>query len=154
MSLSSSFEILDDYVREEASRRDYQLLDINFKGRNPLRVEIVLDKKGGITLDECGDFNRNITGWIDENEVFKCAYSLDVCSPGLDRELKTDRDYVWAAGKEVKITTLKPVSGRNEITGILSGKNESGKVQITDPEGNEIIMDPEMISKVKLEVNL
>jgi len=147
-------EKLTAYIGEEAERRNYQLVDIRVKGRDSLLLEIVLDKEGGITLDECSDFNRNITSWIEECAVFDGAYALDVCSPGLDRKLKSDRDFLWAEGKEVVITTHEPVDGKKEIVGRLLESDDNRRVVIEKKDGSTIRIERAIIANAKLRVEV
>jgi ribosome maturation factor RimP len=147
-------EELKEHIREEAERFDYQLVDISTKGRDTFFMEVVLDKEGGITLDECGEFNRRITSWIEEQNLFKGSYTLDVCSPGLDRELKSEGDFSWALGKEVKVTMHKAIGGKSVIIGELLEVDNKTDIVIKEAGGSKIHVDMDNVAKAKLHVEI
>ncbi len=145
---------LTTHIDEEAERINYRIVDIQVKGRDSLLMEIVLDKEGGISLDECSDFNRNITSWIEKCGVFDGPYVLDVCSPGLDRKLKSGREFLWAEGKEVVITTHEHVDGKKEIVGRLLESDDDGKVVIKKKDGSTIRVERAIIANAKLHAEI
>lgn len=141
---------LAQYIREEAERLHYQLVDIAAKGGYTLLLEIILDKEVGITLDECSDFNRNITSWIEEHGVFDGGYTLDVCSPGLDRKLKNDSDFLWAQGKDICVTTYEPIDGKRKIVGKLLRLDGKGDIIIDERGGSTLHIGKEAIASARL----
>ena len=145
-------EKLVEFIRKEAERADYELLDISARTGRGLSVEVIIDKTGGILLDECGDFNRRISDWIDSEELFIGGYTLDVCSPGLDRVLKTEKDFSWARGKQVEIIVHEPVDSKSEIQGELIDTDEAGSVTVKQSDGRTVRLDKNNIAKAKLRV--
>lgn len=79
-------------------------------------LRIHLDKPGGITLDDCEVFHKAVQPLLEQVDYD----FLEVCSAGLDRPIKTERDARKAAGHEVEIKLFKPRDGSKEYTGILS----------------------------------
>jgi len=97
-----------------------ELVDIEYLsegGRWVLRIYV--DRDGGITLDDCVQVSREIEDLIDVKEFFKQPYVLEVSSPGLNRPLKREKDFVRAIGEEVSIRTSAPVGGRRNFKGRL-----------------------------------
>jgi ribosome maturation factor RimP len=150
MSLVGVPEELRDHIREEAEKSNYQLVGITTKGGDSFFMEVVLDKEGGITLDECGEFNRRISFWIEEQNLFRSGFTLDVCSPGLDRQLKEDGDFSWAVGKEVKITVHAPVNGKSAIIGVLVEADAGKDLVVEESEGDKLTVARDNIAKAKL----
>jgi len=87
--------------------------------KNILRIYI--DKDGGVTLNDCEKASKAIDSKLDEINLIKSSYFLEVCSPGLDRPLIKDKDFIKFQGKKIKIKTLEPVEDRSNFTGILTG---------------------------------
>lgn len=141
------------YIEEKAESFEYQLIDVSTKGASSAFIEISLDKEGGISLDECAEFNRNISTWIDNKGLFGGVYTLDVCSPGLDRALKSDREYQWAIGKEVKISTYEPVGDKRDIIGKLLELNGDESIVIEE-DGKPIAVNRKNIAKAKLKISI
>ncbi|MGB2600362.1 MAG: ribosome maturation factor RimP [Candidatus Omnitrophota bacterium] len=154
MSLVGVPEELRDHIREEAERSNYRLVGITTKGGDSFLMEVVLDKEGGITLDECGEFNRRISSWVEEQNLFRSGFTLDVSSPGLDRELKEDGDFSWAVGKEVKITVHEPVNGKSAIIGILVEADAGKDLVVEEDEGNKLTVARGNIAKARLWVKI
>jgi len=149
MSARVPGELLE-FINKEIEKADYQLVDVIARGVSSF--EIVLDKLGGISLDECSAFNRAISAWIVQNNMFSTGCAIDVCSPGLDRALKSDNDFLWATGKLVTIKTHEPVGEKREISGKLIKLEETDDVVIEDENGSEISVSRKNIAKAKLKV--
>src|SRR3989338_2964160 len=95
-------------LRHEIEKLGAELVDISVRrsgGRNAL--VITADKAGGITLDDCAVINRHLSRYLDEfpgeGGFFNGPYYLEVNSPGLDRPLKTEKDFLRAKGKIVRV---------------------------------------------------
>ncbi|MFH1310656.1 MAG: hypothetical protein ABIH85_08285 [Candidatus Omnitrophota bacterium] len=142
-------EILLEFILQKALKEGYDVVDIEVKGSRNFFMEIVLDKKNGITIEECGNFNKKIISWADKNNIFSRSYTIDVCSPGIDRELKSDSAFLWGRGKRVEIRLREPVDGKNVIEGTLVKKNDDGDI-IVEIGGNEICIREENVNKTKL----
>ncbi len=111
-------------------------------------MRVVLDKKGGITVNECAFFNNELSQFLDEEDIINEEYLLEVSSPGLDRKLKKDSDFVWAVGKNVKINTYGPIDGKNTFSGRLLGL---GVDTVVIDEGESSVEIPRnLISKAQV----
>ncbi|NLX82436.1 MAG: ribosome maturation factor RimP [Clostridiales bacterium] len=80
-----------------------------------LYLRIYLDKEGGITLNDCEAFHRAVQPRLERIEYD----FLEVCSAGIDRPIKTERDARKAVGQEVEIKLFKPIDGQKVFTGIF-----------------------------------
>ncbi|MFC4161167.1 ribosome maturation factor RimP [Chitinimonas lacunae] len=108
----------------------YELVDLELAHNGLVRVFI--DKSEGITLDDCVTVSNHLTHLFTvENIDYE---RLEVSSPGLDRPLKKEADFVRFAGQQVKIKLRLPLDGRKNIQGELRGMLD-GAVQVaTGPE--------------------
>ena len=82
-------------------------------------LRVYADKEGGINIDDCVLISRALEAKLDEEDLIKDAYILEVSSPGLGRPLKKDRDFERNLGKAVEIKLYKPLEGCKEFEGIL-----------------------------------
>jgi ribosome maturation factor RimP len=132
----------------------FSLVDVEYKreqGGWVLRVFI--DKKGGVTLDDCAQVSREFGQLLDVEDIIPTSYHLEVSSPGLDRPLKKEEDFVQYTGRKVRIKTKEQVSGRRNFKGALLGCSE-GKVMVK-VEGSEVFAIPfTSILKANLEIEL
>src|SRR5438094_9517736 len=89
------------------------LVDLEFRPRRPRGVlRLFVDKAGGVGIDDCQRVSRELGDVLDASALIDTAYDLEVSSPGLDRQLRTDREVrsatskranCWlAAGQEVR----------------------------------------------------
>lgn len=103
-----------------AAEYGYYVVDAQFKkeaGKQFLRLFI--DKDGGVGIDDCETFSRAFSDAIDELDPIEQEYTLEVSSPGVDRKLKTEREFLHYAGREVDVKLFKAVDGKKEFSGIL-----------------------------------
>lgn len=139
-------EELMNHIRGEISRMNYQLVDVTVKGKDTAMIEIILDREGGITLDECSRFNRDIAGYIEQSGFFGGMFTLDVCSPGLDRELRTDNDYLWARGKKVRVVTYD----QKVIVGKLFLSDDPSVLVVEEESGAKVNVERHKVSRARL----
>ena len=114
-----------------ADKMNYELVDAELVKEGPGRyLRIYIDRPGGISLDELEKFHREIQPQLD-----RVDYDfLEVCSPGLDRPLKKDRDFEHALGGKVEVRLFKPVDGKKLFEGALRAWNAE-TVTIEDASG-------------------
>lgn len=96
------------------------VVDAQFKkegGQQYLRLFI--DKEGGIGIDDCEMFSRAFETEIDKSDPIECEYILEVSSPGVDRKLKTQREFLHYIGREVDVKLYKAQNGMKEFSGVL-----------------------------------
>jgi len=146
-------EILEGFLGDNG----YELYNIEYIKEAKdwfLRVYIDWTQDGDeryIGTDDCEKVSRYLSGKLDEIDPVESNYYLEVCSPGLDRALLKEKDYLRYSGKEVEVSLYKAIDGRKKFDGVLKGL-ESGKVIITDEKGNEIEFPKEHVARAKLKV--
>ena len=136
-------------VRPIADERKYYVVDIACKretGNTVLRI--VLDKEGGINIDECAKLNAELNEILEKEDQVDEQYTVEVSSPGLDRKLVKDTDFTWAVGKKVKVTTYAPIDGKNTFSGIFVGMGEN--TIVVDENGASCEIPREKIAKAKV----
>ena len=65
-------------------------------------LSFFVDKPGGVSIGDCQAVSREAGDVLDVTGLIEPAYDLEFSSPGLDRELRSDREYAWAVGKDVR----------------------------------------------------
>lgn len=109
------------------------IVDVEVKGSagKPV-VSVYLDTdQGGIDLDACAAISRRLQVLIEANQLFGSTYTLNVSSPGLDRPLKSARQYASNKGRKAKIRYS--VDGKPQVI--------EGTIRETDENGVEIEHD-------------
>ncbi len=111
---------IEALVEPALSDMGYELVAVQYlseHGRWILRI--LADKPGGITLDDCALLSRRIGPLLDIKDIISHEYVLEVSSPGLDRPLVKEEDFLQAIGKKIKVRMVVPVNGRRRFTGYL-----------------------------------
>lgn len=91
-------------------------------------LRIFIDKPEGISIDDCTNVSHAVEPIIDEADPIDMSYYLEVCSPGIERELTRLQHYTACVGEKVKIKLYRPVDGLREFTGVL--ESADGKAVI------------------------
>ena len=107
-------------LEEIAAPMGIELVDVEFKqGKSPV-LTVYIDTETGVDLDTCEKYHRAIDAPLDElDPTFGGAYTLNVSSPGLDRPLKTERDFARVQGQKVEVKLYAPVMGKKYFEGTL-----------------------------------
>jgi ribosome maturation factor RimP len=122
----------------------YELVDLEKSGRGLMRV--YLDKPEGITLDDCELVSNQLTRlFMVEGVDFD---RLEVSSPGLDRPLKKEDDFVRFGGQKAQLKLRMPLAGRKNFVGIL-GAVQNGVLQL-DVEGSQVAIELSNVDKARL----
>jgi len=142
-----------DRVKEIAApicdSKNIELVDVEFIKEGPHRfLRIIIDKEGGISLDDCQLISSEVNVILDKIDPIEENYFLEVTSPGVERELKREEDFKKFAGKDIQINLFQPIDGQKIIKGILVGLNE-GEIKILS-EGSELQIPLNKTSLVKL----
>mgnify|MGYP001218825670 CR=1 FL=1 len=94
-------------------------------------LRLLIDKEGGVTLDDCTLISREVGRNLDVEDFISTPYTLEVSSPGLNRPLKTERDYLKYRGHLIRVKTFSPVGNRRQFKGKLLGiSNREIEIQV------------------------
>ena len=142
--------ILEPLLKAEG----FLLVNVEYKWEQGSWVlKVFLDKDGGVTLDDCVRMSAEFGQLLDLEDIIPTSYRLEVSSPGLDRPLKKEEDFIKYSGRKVRIKTKDQVLGRRNFKGDLLGCAD-GKIMIR-VEGSEVFNIPlSSILKANLEVEL
>ena len=127
----------------------YELVGVEFhphKGNALLRVYV--DQESGVTVDDCARVSHQLSGVLDVEDLIPGNYTLEVSSPGLDRPLFGEENFVRFAGSEVRIQLTEPRHGRRNFKGRLMGVRGGQVVLVSD--GQELLFPVETIGKARL----
>lgn len=97
-----------------------------------------VDTEGGIGIDKCEEFSRAVELVLDKEDIIDKEYSLEVSSPGVDRKLKKEREFLYYIGREVEVKLYAARDGVKEFEGILKGYHDKTAVVEINGEDKEI----------------
>ena len=139
------YELIKDAVEAEGVR----LWDVRFlKEGASWYLRVFIDKPEGISIDDCTNVSHAIDPIIDEADPIDVSYYLEVCSPGIERELTRSRHCEESLGKQVRLKLYRAYDGKKEITGTLEDVTEENVTLVT--EGNALTVERKNISKANL----
>ena len=130
-----------------------ELVDVEFKkeGKNWV-LRVFIDKEGGVTLEDCQKISRLAGDLIEVEEVIEPAYTMEVSSPGLNRVLKKEKDFIKFSGKKICVQCHAPLNGRKKFTGILKDfKNQSIRLEV---DGQLQIIPINRVAKANLVIEI
>ncbi len=149
-------ETIETIVKEIIhDRKDLFLVDVKTSGHSgSQKVLVLIDSDQGIGIDDCSKISRKLSAIIDEKDLIKGKFILEVSSPGIDYPLKSERQYKKNVGRKLQVTTaekefkgeLITISG-DSIT-IKSEKKVKNKI-----ETEEVEIPFEKIDKAKVLVS-
>ena len=122
----------------------YELVDLELSARGLMRVFI--DKPEGISIEDCERVSHQLTRLFTVEGVnFE---RLEISSPGLDRPIKKQADFVRFRGKKVQLKLRSPLEGRKNFVGVL-GELQDGILQL-DVDGSLVGIDLSNLDKARL----
>lgn len=139
-------------AEQVADDQGMELFDVELLGKGKLLLRAIVDKEGGITLDDCESFSRSLEALLDVENPIPVSYTLEVSSPGLDRPLRNLKEFERHVGKLARIITAEKIENQNLFIGrILDVNSHFLKLSVHD---RELDIPFEKISKARLEVEL
>ena len=127
----------------------YSLWDVEYVKEGPDYIlRVYADKEGGIGIDDCVAISRKLSDKLDEEDMIKEAYILEVSSPGLTRPLKKDRDFERSIGRKIEVKLYSADRGAKELEGDL--KTFDQEYVVIDVDGEERRLERNNISSVRL----
>ena len=124
-----------------------EIVEIEFKQGKEPALTVYIDTENGVDLDTCEKFHRAIDPVLDEvDPTFGSPYTLNVSSPGLDRPLKTDRDYQKCIGQKVEVKLFAPIKGKKFFEMTLKGHDEA--CVYLEEKGEELKLEKTRIAKI------
>ncbi|AAU40779.1 ribosome maturation protein RimP [Bacillus licheniformis CG-B52] len=134
---SMSNKVIDtvsEMVQPILDNLQLELVDIEFvKEGQSWFLRVFIDSDDGVDIEECAKVSEALSEKLDEADPIKQNYFLEVSSPGAERPLKKEADFMKALGKNVYIKTYEPIEGNKEFEGELSafdGENVEVTVMI------------------------
>ena len=127
-----------------------EVVDVEFlfeNGRWILRVFI--DKEKGVTLDDCASVSRELGDLIEAKNIIDYHYVLEISSPGLNRPLKKESDFMRSIGKMIKLKMFRPIDKRRNFVGRVTNVRE-GMISLLIDDSNLVELPLNEIDKARL----
>ena len=137
--------LLADLLARTVASLGYELVDLELSRSGGL-VRVFIDRPGGVNVDDCATVSNHLTRLFAVEEV---DYSrLEVSSPGLDRPLKKEADFVRFQGERATLKLRVPLEGRKNFVGVL-GELKDGVLRL-DVDGKPVEISLVNVDKARL----
>ena len=158
MASNKVTELVYDIALPLAKERGLDVYEVEFKKEGSDKVlRVILDTEPGcedtahVSIEDCEFVSRALSDMLDEKDPINEVYMLEVTSPGLDRPLKKDEDFVRFRGHCIDVGLYKAVNGSKTLTGTLEDYKD-GNITLTLLDGGEYTVEKKDVSSVKLTV--
>lgn len=149
-------EHIEDLIAQEVEQiiagTALELVDVEYVREKNWYLRVFIDKDGGVDLEDCQRVSEKLSKVLDEKDPIQDNYLLEVSSPGLDRILKKDKDFIRYAGRTVDIHFFKPYKGTKDLVAELVRKNEDGTITVRIDEQEETLTLKD-ISQIRLHID-
>lgn len=145
-------EIVTKEVEKIIEGTPLELVDVEYVRERNWYLRVFLDKDGGIDLEDCQSVSEQLSKVLDVKDPIVDNYLLEVSSPGLDRELKKDKDFIRYKGRSIDIHFFKPHNGTKILVANLIEKNAAGML-VVSIDGKDEQIDMKEISQIRLHLD-
>ncbi len=127
--------VVTELVKPVADQMGLTLWDVRFEKEGAgWYLRLFIDKEGGVTIDDCENYSRAVDKLIDDADPIDQSYYLEVCSPGVERELVQDWHFERYLGSLVNVRLIRPVEGQRDFTGELTAYADRTATILLDEE--------------------
>ena len=142
---------IEDIVSPTVVGMGYELVRVAMSKGGTLQIMIEPADGRPMDVEDCATLSRALSAVLDVEDPIPSAYTLEVSSPGIDRPLTREKDYVRWAGHVARVETTQPIEGRRRFKGTLLSL-ENGTVRLKLDDGTETDVPLSQISRAKLEL--
>ena len=127
--------VVEELLRPTVEELGYMLWDVSYaKIGTEYHLEITIDSEEGITINDCERVHRAIDPILDEADPIENAYRLEVSSPGIERELRTDAHLEASIGLVVELRFFAAQNGAKTLLGALAGFDADNVTVVTEDD--------------------
>ena len=120
---------IEDLVKPIIENLGYKVYDVIYqKEGKDNYLKIFIDSSKGIDLNDCEKVNDSVNGILDEKDYIKAQYYLEISSPGLERNLRRDEQFLDNINKKIEVHLYNSINNNKTVTGILKEYNENNIV--------------------------
>jgi len=123
---------VEDFIVPLLADMDVELVDIEFRREGHGWVlRLFIDRSGGVTLEDCTKVSREVSSYLEVEDPIEHAYHLEVSSPGLERPLKKERDFIRFSGRMARVKLREKRNDQRVFIGRLQGmENEEVLLEV------------------------
>ncbi len=135
---------IESVVGSLAERQGLEVVECDlFRAGRKLILRVFVDKEGGVNLDDCQRLSRELGAALDLEDLIPGSYTLEVSSPGLDRPLRSTRDFLRQKGRTLRLGLSEAIGGRKALSGkLLDANDDAVTLEVARGKATETISVP------------
>ena len=139
------------YADELLPSMGLELFDIQFRREGHGWVlRLFIDREEGVSLEDCSLVSREISDYLDVEDVIEQSYFLEVSSPGLERPLRSLEDFKRFCGQKARIKLRESVGGQRVYVGMISQVRDDRSIELVLETGEPLIFSYDMVNMARL----
>jgi len=152
--LDADLAKITEMAQRVAVSEGLTLVDVQLKGgRGSQLLRVYIDKPEGISHADCQLVSEQLSAMLDVEDPFPGSYTLEVSSPGLDRELVKASGFAHFAGRKARLVVREPVDNQKVLEGRLAGF-EAGRVRLDLGDAGLKELELSNVQKARLVVEM
>lgn len=142
---------LEELVTPILEQEGFELVELQYR-REPAGwvLRLFVDTPNGVTIGDCATLSGRVGDALEVKDIIPNAYILEVSSPGLDRLLKTERDFKRVLGKTLDIRAAEEISGKARFRGELIACD--GQAITVNEKGTIYHIPLDKIAKARIDI--
>ena len=151
MAKLNTVQKVEEIIKPFADELGLSIWDVTYKkeGTN-WYLRVFIDKEGGISIDDCVNLTHAVSKPLDEADPIPQNYTLEISSPGVERELVREEHFTANIGNPVFLRTIRPIDGVRDFKGILKSY-EDKKITVELDGGESLDVEKKDTNYVKLD---
>jgi len=140
---------VEGFARPIVDDLGLELVEVEFRRESAGWIlRLFIDREGGVSIDDCASVSRQVSAYLEVEDLIDHAYNLEVSSPGLERPLKRKEDFVRFSGRKARIKLKDPVGGQRVFIGLLGSVDEN--ILTLDVDGRQMEIDMDGVARARL----
>lgn len=149
MSADRIITAVESFARPVLDDMGLELVEVQFRRESAgWLLRLFIDREDGVNVDDCASVSRQISAYLEVEDLIEHAYSLEVSSPGLERPLKKKEDFVRFTGRKARIKLKEPIDGQRVFFGLLGAVDENTITLLVD--GQQMKIDLDVVARARL----
>jgi len=145
----SLMDVVRQLVESKASALGFEI--VLLKVEKTRRIQCMIDREpDGVTINDCTALSRAVSSALEDSELDPGSFHVEVMSPGLNRPLVRDKDFVRFRGRPVRVTLRQKRDGRKNFPGTLVGLEADAVVIRLEASGEEAAFSRSDVKEIRL----
>lgn len=143
-------ERVEEFANSLLPSMGLELVEVQFRREGHGWVlRLFIDGEQGITVDHCADVSRELSNYLDMEDLIDYPYNLEVSSPGLERPLKTMAAVERFTGKKARFKLREPIREQKVFIGIINQVNDN-EIELLLEDNTTVQFDFDLVRKARL----